>query len=231
MPTQKYKTSDGKRVPGATTVIGTSLGWGKEGLLHWAWKQGADGKDFREERDKAANAGTIAHAMAEANVKGLQQPVRPERCSETELQNWVKAEAAFAAFLDWKESTKFKLILSEVPFVSDEYRFGGTLDSVAELNSNKVCLVDFKTSNSTYPDHLIQMAAYCHLWERGVLFNYPDLFIKREPFASIEILRFSKEGGDFHHSHYRYERMQKPWTAFLALRQLYDLKKDIEGMV
>jgi hypothetical protein len=229
MPTKRYLVS-GKRVPGATTVISTSLGWGKEGLLFWANRLGQEGKDHREERDAAADAGTIAHAMAEADVKGTPMPVRPGSPTEAEAETWTKAEAAYSAYRDWKESSKFRLILSEVSFVSNDLRFGGTLDAVAELNG-RVCLVDFKTSNSMHPEHLIQMAAYRHLWERGVLFEHPDIFVKRDPFESIEILRFSKQGGDFHHAHYRHERLDKPWTAFQLLRQLYDLKKDIESMV
>lgn len=228
MPTKKYKVN-GRRVPGATTVISTSLGWGKEGLLHWAWKQGQDGKDFREERDKAADAGTIAHAMAEADVKGLPQPVPPAGMDDTEAAAWIKGQNAFEAYLTWKRMTQIRILLSEVSFISEELLFGGTLDGVGIID-DKLCLIDFKTSNSTYPDHLIQMAAYRHLWERGQPFENPVL-MNRTPFEGIHILRFSKAGGDFHHSYYRHSRMDKPWTAFQMLRQLYDLKKEIEEMV
>jgi len=63
MPANIYKNAQGKRIPGVTTVI-SNLGWSKGGLMHWAWEQGINGIDYKETRDKAADTGTIAHAMA-----------------------------------------------------------------------------------------------------------------------------------------------------------------------
>lgn len=233
MPTKKYKTSDGKRVPGVTTVIGTSLGWGKEGLLHWAWECGMEGLDFREERKNAANAGTLAHALAEADVKGLPAPPAPFDSSEQERKDREKAETAFGAYKDWKEMTRLKLVYSEVSLVSDELRVGGTLDLVAETElggKKRLDLIDIKTSNGLYEEHLIQISAYMHLWYLGRPFETPGLPAVRPPFDGVHICRFSKSG-DFHHSYYATERMAKPFDAFMFLRELYDLKKDIKGML
>jgi len=60
------------RIPGCTTVIGRFKESG--GLIYWAWDQGRQGLDFRETRDKAADAGTLAHAMVEADIRGTAQP-------------------------------------------------------------------------------------------------------------------------------------------------------------
>lgn len=227
MPTKKYKV-EGKRVPGVTTVIKTSLGWGKEGLLHWAWEQGMEGLDFREEREKAAGAGTIAHAMCEADIKGWPLPLLPFEADAQERENWLKAETAFRAYRDWVELSKLRLIVSEASFVSPKVRCGGTIDAVADFDG-RTELIDFKTSKGLYPDHLIQVAAYRELWEHGEPFE-TELTEGRSPIHGVHILRFSKEG-DFHHHHWPVARMEKPWRAFELLRELYDLKKAIEGMV
>ena len=71
MPTPRkgYYLADGTtRVPSVTTITGRFKDSG--GLIYWAWQQGVDGKDFREERDKAAEAGSLSHAMVEADIKG-----------------------------------------------------------------------------------------------------------------------------------------------------------------
>lgn len=217
MPTREYKTSDGVVVPGTTTIIGASLGWNKGPLMYWAWKKGKEGKNFRDDSNSAAEAGTLAHAMAEADIKGLPMPAGWD--AETDVAK--QARTAFQGYLDWKSMTGLKLLDSEMPYVSDAHRFGGTLDGLAEING-KHALIDFKTSNGTYPDHIIQLAAYKHLWETA---NEALLD------GGIHLLRFGKDGGDFHHSHYVRERMAKPWAAFLNLRALYDLKSVIEKMV
>lgn len=231
MPTKKYKTSNGKRVPGATTVISTSLGWGKEGLLHWAWEQGVEGKDFREERQAAADAGTIAHSLCEADVKGLRRPTKPFEATEREHENWGLAEQAYQAYLDWKEMSKMRLVVSEASFVSNNFRYGGTIDSIGEFKDG-LELVDFKTSKGVYPEMLIQGASYRYLWEAEEAFPFEmgDFGVKRDQIRGMHILRFAKNGS-FHHHHWDRSFLEKPWGAFLHLRALYDLKKDLEGML
>ena len=67
MPTSDYRDSKGKRLPGTTTVINRFKDSG--GLIYWAWDQGRQGLDFRQTRDKAAEAGTITHLMIEKFIQ------------------------------------------------------------------------------------------------------------------------------------------------------------------
>lgn len=216
MPTQKYRLADGTIIPGVTTIIGNNLGWKSGALMYWAWEQGMEGKNFRESTKEAADAGTVAHALAEADIKGLQATI-PPGTSEAIL---AKANSAFEAYRSWKEMTKIELLESESPYVSESHRYGGTIDALGTVNGKRV-LVDFKTSNGLYPDHIIQVAAYTYLWEE----NHGERLD-----GGIHILRFSKEGGDFHHHFYPRARVDDPFHAFLHLRALSDLKKPIEGM-
>lgn len=213
-------------MPGTTTVISASLGWGKEGLLHWAWSLGMDGRNFREERDKAANAGTIAHAMAEADILGRPVPDHPSDKEDPGI--WALGRSAFDAYLAWRRMSRIKVVAAEVSFVSEELRFGGTLDGVGSFE-DRIELIDFKTSNSTHPDHMIQLAAYRHLYEEGTPFGW-ECGLPRKV-DGIHLIRFSKVSGSFHHSYYRAEGMEKPFRAFKLLREMYDLKKDIEEML
>ena len=71
----------------------------------------------------------------------------------------------------WKKRSQVHIFKSEIPLVSEQYQFGGTLDGVGMIGE-QYSLMDFKTSNGTYGDHLIQLAAYQILWEE----NYPSAY-------------------------------------------------------
>ena len=67
MPTGKYEL-DGRLLPGTTTIIGKFKNSGA--LIHWAWKQGVEGLDYRETRDTAGKQGTSVHYLSESYIKG-----------------------------------------------------------------------------------------------------------------------------------------------------------------
>lgn len=194
--------------------------------MHWAWKQGQDGKDFREERDKAADAGTIAHALASQDIKG-ELPSNPDPSIPESV--WESAQAGYAAYKAWKEMTKLELVGSELSYVSEKFRFGGTIDAIAKFG-DRTELIDFKHTNGLHPEHVIQVSAYKYLIEHGGPFG-DDFDGPKDALeiSGIHLLRFSKRG-DFHHSYFTAGRMVIPWMAFLNLRALYDVKKEIEDM-
>lgn len=212
-PAFGYKAKDGERVPGTTTVLGASLGWSKGPLMAWAHRMGQEGKSLYGERDKAADIGTLGHAMAEADVKGEKFEFAPG----TSPEYVQKATSAFEAYLEWKNDSRIVIQQAEVGYVSEDYRYGGTLDGIGHRDGAPV-LIDFKTSNGTYAEHLIQLAAYHHLVEE----------VTGVTFVRWHLLRFGKERGDFHH--HSYKPISEAWEAFKHLRALYDLKKPLEGL-
>jgi hypothetical protein len=178
--------------------------------MHWAWDLGMQGKDYREERDDAAFAGTMAHAAVEAHLNGQIYVFvgEPDICQ--------KAQVAFGAFKQWAEQTQFKVISAEKPLVSEKYKFGGTPDAI--MVNNKRSMGDWKTSGRVYPDNLIQLAAYGKLWEE----NHPDQPIE----GGFNLLRFDKEFGDFH-AHW-WGELDRAWDAFLHLRAVYEIDKELK---
>ena len=210
MPTPKkgYYLADGTRVPGVTTVIGRFKEAG--GLMHWAWELGKAGKDYREERDNAAFAGTLAHDAVEAWVHN--EPV----LFEGDPAICAKAQKAFEAFVEWARQSQLKVTHTEVQLISEKHKFGGTLDAI--LIGNRRAMGDWKTSNRIYGEYLIQLAAYGKLWEE----HHPD-----EPIdGGFHLLRFDKEYPDFHH-HY-WGELDSAWKAFLHLRELYEIDKELK---
>src|SRR4029450_13417956 len=112
-PEGGYQNLAGEPVPGASTVA--KIGQESGGIVYWAWKQGRDGKDFRESRDAAATAGSMVHTAAEAWKQG--QPY----LWQGEPDVVAKAQVGFGAFVEWATMTRLKIEESEVSLVSERH--------------------------------------------------------------------------------------------------------------
>lgn len=219
MPTQPYKLKDGTRVSGVTTILsGIKLG-GIDGLLHWANAEGLAGRNHRETRDAAADAGTCAHEMVDCSIHGKEFPTHkytPETIK--------RAQGAFSAYEKWAKQTKLKALHTEVPLVSERYRYGGTMDAL--LVDGQLSLGDWKTSNGVYVDMLLQLAGYKILWEE----NHPD-----EPIVGgFHLLRFSKQESPedpIHFTHHYWDQLDLACDMFPEMVKLYDQSKRLKKML
>lgn len=210
-PKQGYFLKDGSKVPGTTTVIGRFKDSGA--LIWWAWNQGKEGKDYRATSKAAADAGTVAHELVEAHLRGV-NPVT-EGIEQSVLE---RGTAAFNAYLAWERQTGIKPIPLEQPLVSEIYRFGGTPDAIFQMPDGSLAMGDWKSSNAVYADYLIQLAAYRQLWEE----NYPD----RPITGGNHICRFSKEHGDF--AHHFFPNLDEAWEQFKLFLRAYEIDKQLK---
>jgi hypothetical protein len=207
-PYTGYKNAAGEKIPGTTTVIGRFKESG--GLLQWAFKQGQSGAvTLYEERDKAAEAGTIAHDMIECAILKRDRPAFT--CAAELL---TKAENAYQQFVEWREQTRIEIIATETAYVSERHQFGGTIDAIGRDAKGRIVLVDWKTSNAVYQDYLIQLAAYALLLEECKPEWKPEAF---------HLLRVSKESADF--AHHFFGELEQAKRAFVLMRELYDIDK------
>jgi hypothetical protein len=211
MGTQVYKANDGKRVPSVTTVLG-NLGWKTDGLMFWAHGIGSQGIPLHAARTKAADAGTLAHAMAAADITGGEPP----DLSEVDPETRERAEGAFGQYLAWKKMTRLELVASEIPLISEAHRYGGTPDAIAVFDG-AAGLLDFKSAKALYGDHVVQVSAYWKLWEE----NNPTL-----PLSHWHVLRFPEIGGFAQHS-LSLAQMRAGWDTFLHARAIHDLKRRV----
>jgi hypothetical protein len=199
-----YRLKDGTRVPGVTTITGRFKA--AEGLMFWAWQCGRDGKDYRNERDAAATAGSIAHGLIEAAIHN-RQPT-PVDAPDSVLEG---ARQGYEGFAEWRAQTKVEIKATELPLVSEQYRFGGTLDALGTING-AIALLDWKSSNHIYPEYLAQIGGYVLLAnEHG-----------HGPVERVHLLRVGKDDGSFHHHVWRGATLEQATKAFLVMRELYD---------
>jgi len=213
MPTPKAGYwIDNVRVPSTTTITGRFKN--ADPLIWWAWNLGREGKDYREEKQKAADAGTAAHDMVEAFIRG--RAFDPTPYSVDAL---TKGENAFSAFRRWADQCRLKPEKTELALVSRRFRYGGTIDAVAI--EGQLRILDWKSSNGLYPDYLLQLAAYGQLWNE----NNPS-----QPVEGYDLVRFSKDdNADF--AHHSFTSLNKELSQFLLFRKAYQNEQQLKKRI
>ena len=219
-PKGGYKLQNGTKIPGVTTIIGRFKDSG--GLLWWAFEQGklaerGEIDSLYDKRDEAADAGTLAHAFVENHIKKLPKPDL-SGCSKKVIQ---LAKQGFENYLAWATNNKIIIVHQEMELISEKYRFGGCPDGIGIDSQKRLCLIDWKTSNSVYQDYIIQLAAYKHLWE----INNPDKPLN----GGFHLCRFSKENADF--AHHYWSELNDAWKQFKLFRRAYDVDKKLKKRV
>ena len=172
MPANIYKTLDGVRVPGCTTICGQL---DKPALIKWAHRIGYDStielikKAFSDParrigeltvpnyedvqkpedvRDSAGDRGTDVHDMIMRFWKG----------EEVVMVGDIQTKC-FGNFLEWLKTHRVEPILIEEPLVSERYKYGGQPDLYARIN-DKLTLLDIKTGKAVYAETWYQLAGY-----------------------------------------------------------------------
>lgn len=150
----RYYAADGKRIPGVTTVLGELA---KPQLVGWANRLGLQGIDSNKYSDEAKLIGTLAHHLIQHQFSG-----ETPDTSDFSANQIARANNAVAAFRAWLKGKKLEPILIEAQFVSEEFRFGGTVDCLGWLDGT-MTLIDYKTSSGIYEDHVFQVGGYWRL--------------------------------------------------------------------
>jgi hypothetical protein len=204
----KYVNAAGKRLVGVTTVVNRFKDSG--GLIHWAWKEGSEGRDYREKRDKAAETGGICHTWIDDHIHARERTPFPAANAEQLEQ----AQKGFEAFIDWASQCRLEVLETETPLISEAFQFGGTFDAVA-LVAGKLVLFDWKTSNGVYSDYIAQVAAYRQLLrERDGVDKAP---------RGAQLLRFGKEYADFHAHSYPEAVLDLGWEFFQRALVMHEI--------
>jgi hypothetical protein len=216
MPAIIYKNKDKKRVPSVTTVL-KNLGENKGALMHWAWKEGSEGRDYRDSRNQAADIGTYSHLWISADIKGEPFDIDKIDCSDEQR---ASVQSCYEAWRVWRDSVKFEMVASEESLVSEEHQYGGTLDICMAMGTHAV--MDLKTAKGAYLDMLIQISAYRQLWNE----NHPDQRID-----CGYLLLLGKQEGSFKYNYYTQKQMDAGFAAFKLLRDLHPMVPKLKAMV
>jgi len=202
-----YRNKEGKIVPGVTTALGLL---NKPALIHWAWKLGIEGIDYKTFRDDKADIGTLTHLMALSYEKGE----KPDTDYYTKAQIDL-AETCFLKYLEWRDKHKIESIFLEKQSVSEMFQYGGTLDHYCLLDGVKT-LIDYKTGKAIYSEQFYQLAAYKQLLnEEGY---------KVDQCIILRLGRNEEEGFETK----TMTDLRKQLEIFLNCLKIYQLQKEIK---
>ncbi len=208
----RYTTPDGTPIPSVTEIL-DNIGWKTWGLKIWAYNQGRAGKDMKATLKGLADAGSLTHAMVDATIKGKPLPSLDGLAPEIV----ERGQQGFDAFRNWRKTSRFELVASEVMLVSEGLGYAGQIDCVAHVEG-AVAIVDWKSSKATYPDQIVQIAAYAALWNDA----HPDL-----PVQALRVVRFPPEGGfaDQGVSRKQWDAADQSFAAAFVLHRMKKLLK------
>ena len=195
----------GNRIPGVTTIISSQCGWSKASLLAWSRREAMGGNDPNEIAETAAGKGTSVHRQISRWVL--------ECIAAGKLVD--SSELCIRPFEAWVSRHDLQLTGSELSLTDSTLLFGGTLDLICRYGK-KVWLVDIKTSKGQYSEHILQVAAYRHLWE-----------VNRGPVDQVHILYLDGGWDDLVLTD---EQLSLGWSAFEHLRALYEIQKNLKRL-
>ncbi len=199
-----YKLDDGSKVPGVTTILQILA---KPALIHWAWDLGCKGIDYRRERDNKADIGILAHLMIVDYLKD-----RKSDYSDYSKSDIDRAENCLLSFYEWLKHKELKPINIETQFVSNLYKFGGTIDCFCWLDGVPT-LIDFKTSKALYDEMFYQVAAYKQLLNEH-----------KKEVSNVMILRIGRDETEGFEDR-RIIGLDNYWNIFFHCLEIYKLKK------
>ena len=201
-----YKTADGKRIPGATTITGLL---NKPYLIKWANNLGLEGIDSSKYTDEAASIGTLAHALIQAHLQGEELDTSMFSSLQIDL-----AENSVLSYYEWEKRHTVEPLICEIPMVSEAMRFGGTVDWYCKLDG-KPTLVDFKTGKAIYEEYFVQTSAYKAILEEH---GYPV--------EEVKILRVGRDETEGFEER-TIKDTRKYFEIFKSLLNIYYLKKEL----
>ncbi len=222
---QGYKDASGKKLPSVTTVLGRFKESG--GLIRWAFEQGKAAErgeinDLYDNRDEAANIGSIVHDIAEATIAGdgSRQAVLMATVESLTDEQQAMVRNGVQAFASWFDGSRIVVQETETPLVSEPHGFAGTFDALGRDAADRLVLLDWKTSAGVYPEYLVQLGAYAILLEE-----------RGDVVEEAHLCRFSKEFGNFSHHQITGPMLSVGRAQFLLLLDAYKNDALLKRMV
>jgi len=209
----QYRTADGTRVPGVTTITGVM---DKPALVRWANLQGLAGVDTTKYVDETAKIGTLAHYLVECRLLEIEPDL-----SDATPNQLTAAQVCFQKWLKWEEGVGIKqtdFAMAEAVLVSEKHRFGGTIDIACVLNG-KSTLIDVKTCKGIYGEHKTQVAG-------GYSILLEDAGFAVEQVIIVRIGREESEG--FEQVNISDTEIRMHRKRFLLCRELYECNRMID---
>src|SRR3990167_5221266 len=147
-------------VPSVTWICG----FYPKGIGFYKWLANTGWDEAQAIKEAAGGRGSKVHLAIEALINGvpvsMQDSFNNPNTGKDEPLTLEEYEALLS-FKGWWDKAKPKVVSQNVTVWSKEFGYAGTLDLVC-LIEGKLWIVDFKTSQSVWMSHEIQVSAYKH---------------------------------------------------------------------
>ncbi|PZR71757.1 MAG: hypothetical protein DLM66_00015 [Candidatus Dormiibacter spiritus] len=204
----RYVAADGKQVPGVTTIAGIL---NKE-LTDWANNLGLQGISSEAYLAEAQQMGNLAHYLIECQLVD-QEP----ELGDFSGDQIKRVEQSSHLYQLWRQGKTLEAELVEGKLVSEEHRYGGTVDFYGLLDGVPT-LLDYKTSGNIYREHKVQ-----------VLGGYWGLLKENGyPVKGIRILRLPYDGSGHQEYVATGQEVLRYWEIFKRCRELYELLRGLK---
>lgn len=119
-----------------------------------------------------------------------------------------------ASFEHWLKTEKLTILKGDTRVASLEHGYGGSLDALAQDETGKLIVIDFKTGKSLYESHAFQVSAYSQAFKETYGLDYRPEGV---------IIRFEKDKP-------KYERRETRDIndSFAAFKAALDLSKALK---
>ena len=189
----------------------------------------------KDKLEEAGDIGHIAHACLEDSIKHAikNDPEKIVRALINIPTDELAANAARSGF-NWMSAHNVRWAETETKVYSRTYDYAGTMDGTAVCDScgdkaccpvvfkDRLCLIDWKSSNHQNITYLWQAASY----RKAKMEEFPDLKIE-----DVFILRLGKseeEAGKFEPWHATAEESEEDFQGFLACLTLTRVVDSVE---
>lgn len=223
MPHQPYYDSTGKRLPSVTTILGVESGWNKQILINWYYREMKAGRDPKEKKEKAADTGTLTHATIESYETGI--PIDTELLATAKTSDLLIADQALTYYKELKEQEDIVINKErvEMALVSEKYKFGGCID-MHGMVKGVPAIIDTKTSNSIYGEHVVQLGAYSLALAENEVKTLDHYFLK----VSKELPEDPKPEDIVKLIKVPNEVIPVAQKIFIMYRNIYEMKKQLD---
>jgi len=153
-------------VPSVTWICG----YYPKGIQFYKWLAEKGWDESQAIKNAAGDKGSKVHNAIESLLQGEEVKIDDKfvNNSKGETEELTTEEyEAIMSFQDWFNEAKPKILSVEFNVFSDEHNYAGTVDFLCEIEG-EVWLIDFKTSQSVWPEYELQVSAYKHAVEQKI---------------------------------------------------------------
>lgn len=177
-------------------------------------------------KEKLEEAGKVGHAAHDWIEQYIKYKLRGEDTTFGESipphPTDPRATNCCVAALDWMGRHSVIWHSTERKIYSRAYKYAGTMDGLASVSScsdpqccphaftNRLSIIDWKSSNYLYMEYMLQTAAYQHAYEEEMGVTVDDRWV----------IRLGKDDGEFEPWHMERGCMDEDFSGFLLALEL-----------